>query len=111
MNDPRLGQMPAHGVIEEFERALEEIKKDPDRILVWQPILHKYNPAFIGQCEKAIQMTKDMVTQWLRTGMFVGYGEQEAITISENVAEKLTDYELLKTHDRHLTPDICMSLD
>ena len=109
MEDPRLGQMPAHGVIEEFERAFEEIKKDPDRILVWQPILHKYNPAFIGQCEKAIEMTKDMVTQWLRTGMFAGYGEEKATVISKNVADKLTDYELLKTHDRHLTPDICMS--
>ena len=109
INDPHLGQMPAHGVIEEFERAFEEIKKDSDRILVWQPILHKYNPAFIGRCEKAIEMTKDMVTQWLCTGMFASYGEEEAMVLSKNVAEKLTDYELLKTHDRHLTPDICMS--
>ena len=107
--DPRLGQIPAHGVIEEFERALEEIKEDPDRILVWQPILHKYNPAFIGQCEKVIEMTKNMVTDWLRTGMFKSYGEEEAFLISKNVAEKLADYELLKTHDRHLPPDTCKS--
>lgn len=106
--DPHLGQIPAHGVIEEFERAFEEIKEDPDRILVWQPILHKYKPAFIGRCEKAIEMTKNMVTQWLRTGMFKSYEEAQAMTISENIAEKLTDYELLKTHDRHLTPEICM---
>ena len=109
MNDPRLGQMPAHGVIEEFGRAIKEIKKDPDRILVWQPILHKYNPAFIGQCEKAIEMTKEMVTDWLCTGMFASYGEKEAFIRSTNVAEKLTDYELLKTHDRHLPPETCMS--
>lgn len=105
--DPRLGQIPAHGVIEEFERAIEEIKRDPDRILVWQPILHKYNPAFIGQCEKVIEMTKDMVTNWLRTGMFASYGEKEASLRSERIAEKLADYELLKTHDRHLPPDTC----
>lgn len=109
MNDPRLGQMPAHGVIEEFERALEEIKKDPDRILVWQPILHKYNPAFIGQCEKAIEMTKNMVTDWLRTGMFASCGEEEAFVISKNIVEQLANYELLKTHDRHLPPETCMS--
>ena len=108
MNDPRLGQIPAHGVIEEFERALEEIKRDPDRILVWQPILHKYNPAFIGQCEKAIEMTKNMVTDWLCTGMFASYGE-EAFVISKNIVEKLANYELLKTHDRHLPPETCMS--
>ena len=107
--DPHLGQVPAHGVIEEFERAFEEIKRDPDRVLVWQPILHKYTPAFIGRCEKAIEMTRNMVTEWLRTGMFADYGEEDALLISQNIAGKLTDYELLKTHDRHLPPEMCMS--
>ena len=107
--DPHLGQVPAHGVIEEFEHAFEEIKKDPDRVLIWQPILHKYTPAFIGRCEKAIAMTKNMVTEWLRTGMFADFGEEEALSRSQDVAEKLTDYELLKTHDRHLPLETCQS--
>ena len=100
-------QMPAHGVIEEFERAFKEIKQDPDRILIWQPILNKYNPAFIGECEKAIEMTKDMVIKFLCTGMFADETEAEAKKKSEHIANKLTDYEILKSHDRHLPPDVC----
>ena len=51
--DPQIGGIPAHGAIEEFERARDEIKADPDNFLVWQPVLSKYPPAFIGRCKKS----------------------------------------------------------
>lgn len=36
--DPQIGGIPAHGVIEEFKRASEEIADDPSKTPVWQPI-------------------------------------------------------------------------
>ena len=107
--DPQMrGGIPAHGVIEEFERAFKEIQKDQSRILVWQPILNKYQPAFLGQCEKAIDMTNEMVTKWLSTGMFKD--EDDAVGKTNKVVKQLTNYKLLKSHSRHLPPERCKEI-
>lgn len=50
--DPQIGGIPAHGVVEEFERAKVEIKNDPSAIPIWQAIVAKYSPAFIGRMRK-----------------------------------------------------------
>ena len=68
--DPQLMGLPAHGVIEEFTRAAAEIKADPSRIPLWQPIIAKYPPTFIGECQKAITWANALVESWLKTGMF-----------------------------------------
>ena len=83
--DPQIGGTPAHGVLADFNRAFEEIKVDPDKILVWQPILSKYQPALIDRCEKAIEMVKDMVIYWLRTGMFEN--DDEIVMTSDDGTE------------------------
>ena len=128
INDPRLGQMPAHGVIEEFKRAFQDVKNDPDAILVWQPILNKYPIAFIGRCEKAIQMVEEMVRDWLRTGMFKDRddpivitdekgvpvtdekGNKIMTTKSAHVAHVLTSADIFKSHDRHIRPEDCAQI-
>ena len=56
--DPQFGATPAHGIIEEFKRAHAEIKADPSKIPVWQPIIAKYAPTLIGECEKAIKWSE-----------------------------------------------------
>ena len=87
--DPQIGQIPAHGVLEEFERARAEIKADPGNYLVWHPILSRYDPAFIGRCQNALQMTQDMVAEWLSTGMFEG--ENQAIPLTDEKGNVVTD--------------------
>ena len=42
--DPQFSNIPAYGVVEEFERARQEISQDPSTIPIWQPILAKYSP-------------------------------------------------------------------
>lgn len=108
--DPQLNGMPAHGVLEEFQRAYDEISQDPNKILVWQPILTKYQPAFIAQCEKAIEWTKEMVTEWLQTGMFAGIAKEDAVKKSEEIVGKLADYAMLKSHTRHLSFERCKDI-
>jgi ClpP class serine protease len=70
--DPQIYGMPAHGVLQEFKQAADEIKADPSRVQVWQFIIAKYDPTLIGSCQKAIDWSNDMVKQWLTTGMFLG---------------------------------------
>src|SRR5205085_10523613 len=67
--DPQFGGIPAHGVIEEFNRAKEEIAANPAAIPLWQPIIAKYPPTLIGECEKAIEWSTEIVQGWLRSGM------------------------------------------
>ncbi len=59
--DPQLRGMPAHGVVEEFVRAHEEIKADPSKLAVWQFVLQKYHPTFLTECENAIALSEEFV--------------------------------------------------
>jgi len=58
--DPQIGGLPAHGIIEEFKRAQREIasatsqQEQVARVATWQPIIAKYTPALIGECDNAI---------------------------------------------------------
>lgn len=61
--DPQLRGLPAYGVLEEFKRAMREIKKDPSKLSVWQPILGKYYPTFISECENAIKWSNEFVLE------------------------------------------------
>ena len=44
--DPHLRGIPAYGVIEEFKRVYKEIKKDPNKIVLWSTIISQYKPTF-----------------------------------------------------------------
>ena len=65
--DPQIAGLPAHGVVEEFNAAVEEIKSavDPSekaaKIAMWQPIIAKYSPTLIGQCQKAISWSQAII--------------------------------------------------
>ena len=67
--DPQFGNVPAHGVIEEFERAYSEIVNDPRTVPVWQAVIAKYPPAFIGECKKAVEWSNSLAESWLLRNM------------------------------------------
>ncbi len=108
--DPQIGSIPANGVVQEFKRASDEIKADPDNFLVWQPILSKYEPAFIGRCEKALEMVEEMVKDWLSTGMFENENKDDAEAKGSYIASMLVNYEKFKSHDRHISPADCQEI-
>lgn len=111
--DPQFRGTPAHGIKEEFARAYTEIKKadgtiDQAKIAVWQPILAKYPPAFVGECEKAIAWSDEIVTECLKTGMFKG--DPKADEKAKAIIEELGDHALTKSHSRHLSAQKCKDL-
>lgn len=99
--DPQIHGIPAHGIIEEFTRAGIEIAASPARVHLWQPIIAKYHPTLIGECEKAIIWSKEMVKEWLITGMFSG--EADATSKADRIVNDLTDHALTKSHARHIS--------
>ncbi len=106
--DPQFGGIPAHGVIEEFEAALKAIKTDRDSIPLWQVIVGKYHPTFLGECQYAIDWSKDIATAWLETGMF--HGEADAKRRAKTIVDRLADHYLTKTHSRHISTQGCKEL-
>ncbi|MGE3345147.1 MAG: S49 family peptidase [Vicinamibacterales bacterium] len=106
--DPHLGGMPAYGVIEEFERAFKEIKLDASKAFVWQPIIGRYGPTFLAQCENAIKWSNAFVERELTSVMFDGDtgGPQKAHAI----VERLTDFSGNKSHSRHIHFSECQEM-
>ena len=108
--DPQMnGQIPAIGVIDEFKRAKEEIKKDKDNIPVWQPILAKYTPTLIGQCERAISWSTNISINSLKRGMFKD--DPNADVIVKKIVDGLTDNDQTKSHNRQFSADDCIGLN
>jgi hypothetical protein len=106
--DPQLLGLPAHGVIEEFKRAFDECKIDQLKIAMWQPIIAKYNPTLIGECEKAIAWSEQMVKLWLADGMLRGK-KNKRVRI-DRIWKELGDHALTLSHARHLSFDKCKEI-
>ena len=98
--DPQFGGIPAHGVISEFEKALAEIKDDPSKIPLWQVIVSKYHPTFLGECENAIELSSEIVSDWLKTNMFKDSPDKDSIVL--NLVKELNNHQDTKTHSRHI---------
>lgn len=106
--DPQLNGVPAYGVIAEFERACREVKDDPSRAALWYPIIGKYNPTFLDQCQNAIDWSAAFVEEQLSTVMFAG--QRNARSKAKSIIGKLTDYTGNKTHSRHIHMKECVDM-
>ena len=100
--DPQFNGVPANGVIAEFNQAIREIKEDPDTIPLWQTIIGKYHPSFLGSCQHAIQWSKKIVEEWLKTGMF---DNEDADKKIKEIIKGLSDSETTYNHSRHIHVD------
>lgn len=70
--DPQFGGVAAGGVIEEFETAVKEVESNPSSAELWGKIIGKYHPTFLGDCVKAVEMSKSIVGKWLSSNMLCG---------------------------------------
>lgn len=106
--DPQFGGIPAHAIVEEFKRAYSEIKSDPVKAAVWQPIVAKYNPTLVGECEKAIDWSEKMVENWLDRNMLSV--EPDKKKVIDNIIKELGDHAVNKSHARHLSMKKCKDI-
>ncbi len=106
--DPQFNGIPAHGVVEEFKRAYTEIKADGVYAALWQPIIAKYSPTFVGECEKAIAWSEEMVKEWLDRNMLSTTANKQ--NIINKIIVELGDHSVNKSHARHLSADKCKNM-
>lgn len=106
--DPQFNGISTHGVLEEFQKAIEEVKKDPKVLPMYRLLIEKYHPTFLGDCEKAITLSSEFVGEWLKTGMF--RNDENKDEIVAHILDKLNNHSETKQHDRHLDIDYIKSI-
>jgi len=106
--DPQIGGISMPAVLDEFNRALDEIKRDPACVQLWQVIIGKYHPTFLDSCHRATVMSKEIVGGWLKSGMF--FNDPECEEKSSKVVASLSNHDEHKTHARHIHIDQCESI-
>ena len=106
--DPLINGVPAHGILEDFEQASREIKADPTKIYIWNPILSKYNPGDVSECQRAIEWSKDIARRALEARMLRNETEQSAVI--EKIIGELANSSNTLSHSRHLPAERCSEL-
>ena len=97
--DPQYHNVPAQGVLKEFERAIEETVSAPNKSLIWKEIIQQYRPSFVGECDNIIKMSHDLVEGWMIDCMFKNSRNREEKV--KKVLDELASHDASKVHDRH----------
>jgi ATP-dependent protease ClpP protease subunit len=89
--------VPAHAILEQFEKAQKEIADNPKLLNSWLPMLGQYGPALIVRCKNQIQFSRQTVESWLNNYMLKGDA-----TTSAKIADYLSNHNNFKTHGKHI---------
>ncbi len=82
-------------------------EKDKERNL-HTPNFPKYSPTLIGEAQKAIAWSEEIVKEWLLTGMLKK--KKNKVNLAANIIKELGDHALTKSHARHLSAAKCKNI-
>lgn len=109
MFSPGVGfNVPAQGVLDEYQVALDQIKTEPSSVPLWQTIFSRVHPSFINECMLAITHSKQLVKQWLLGNMLASISGNSAI--ADKIVDNLSDHGITKSHGRHISRVECSQL-
>lgn len=100
--DPQMGGLACQAVLNEFEQAKEDIKVNPHAAALWQVIISKYHPTFLGACQQAIEWSEQMVFEWLKNNMC--NGDETRV---KRIIEVFANHTIQKSHSRHISKNEC----
>ena len=75
---------------------------------IWQPIIAKYYPTFLSECENAIKWSNEFVLEQLQNHMFKN--DADAKVKAVKIVKALTAYRGNKGHNRHLHYEDCEAI-
>lgn len=99
--DPQFGGMSCAGILDEFKRACTDITANPKLAAAWGPIISKYHPTFIGDCENAVKWAEEMCIEWLRDNMFSSLPDKDQKATA--VISALSSHSKTYSHSRHIS--------
>lgn len=107
--DPQFNGIPAYNIKSEFEEAKEDLKNNPQNAQYWAIKLQQYPAAFMKTAIDAIDLSDQLVKEWLGTCMF-DREKPEDLQIINSIAAKLNEHDDSKIHGRHFNVDFCKQI-
>ena len=100
--DPQFNGIACQGILDEYSRAISDVTANPNALGIWQPIISKYHPTLIGDCENAVKWSKELATKWIKkVNACINMIDVENLFISHS-----TSY----SHSRHISRDECKTV-
>lgn len=93
----------AQSVLDEFDQAKEDVRKDPQSAVIWVEKLKSYPPGFLNMCKRQIDLSVKKAASWLDTYMFKDVDEDKP---GETIAAWLGDANEHRTHGRPINIDL-----
>ena len=103
--DPQMGGVACQAVLSEFEQAKKDIKANPASAALWQVIISKYHPTFLGACRNAIDWSEKLAQEWLERNMCNGN-----VGLAEQILREFSDHSTNKSHSRHISKEKCREI-
>lgn len=103
------GSVSAGAMLENFQRAREEIAADQNLAHLWHPILQSMGPSLNQEAADALAFGEAMVKGWLEKRMFAG--ESNAAELATNAAHHFNATTVHKNHSRRIDRDEARSVN
>lgn len=94
---------PAQAILDEFERAKEEVANDPNTAPLWAEKIRAYPHGFLTLCKTALDHSRLKVEEWLKTYMFKNDKDRERLSI--DIANWLASANEHKSHGRPISAE------
>ena len=103
--DPQIGGVACQAVLDEFEQAKKDLRVNPSSAALWQIIVSKYHPTFLGMCQNAIEWSEKLAGEWINRNMSSGNS-----TKAKNILKEFGDHKMNKSHARHISKEKCKEI-
>lgn len=103
--DPQMGGVACQAVLDEFENAKSDIKSNPQSAALWQVIISKYHPTFLGACLNSIEWSEKLAYDWLKRNMCNNDDNK-----TKKILREFSDHKTNKSHARHISKDKCKEI-
>lgn len=98
--DPQLNNLPCQSVLKEFERAINDVSRNPASLGLWQTIISKLNPTFLTLCQQADELSKNLADDILSKTQYSEETKKRITGVFVNNNDS-------KVHSRHIDIQRC----
>lgn len=104
--DPQFSGIPAFNIKKEFDEAKKDLNENPKNFNYWNILLTKYPASFYNIVDDAINLSGELINQWLKEYMFKGF--KNCSKKINNIVSKLNSN--TKSHSNHLNYETCKKM-
>lgn len=90
--------VPAQAILDAFVKVRDILKKEPEALAVYLPMLQKYDLHIFELCENAQKLSFTLAQTWLENYMFKNFPDRKER--AKSIAEKLSSHQENLSHGR-----------